>query len=132
MDACFKDQIAHNRRDPVFGRRQKVVPLDDVAAARENRNAINAAIKAAGFNYGTGNTEPTPPVYLRLAELQGKWNVIKADVDRTTWAMEMALRGWRIAETDEARARAVAIMTDLLEAKATPPTLWPEDVRHNL
>lgn len=71
----------------------------DGPEAQAQRDAANAEIRANGFNYGTGNTAPTPMIYYAVEAIKRQWDKVLLKASHNSWAMEMALRDWRRAET---------------------------------
>ncbi len=76
---------------------------------------MNANPRAVGFNYGIGwGDTPKPPIYkaaMQVAEHLGK---IAITASAEAWALEMALRDVRHAETDQAKAVAIARLTSAM------------------
>ena len=68
---------------------------------------VNPRLK--GFNYGIGwGPTPKPPIYDEARALALVLGELATKASSTAWALQMAIRCVRLAETDTEKARAVA------------------------
>lgn len=71
--------------------------------------------RANGFNYGVGwGSTPKPPIYHEAQELALIFNRAANTASRKAWALEMAIRTVRLAETDKEKEAAVLSLTELM------------------
>lgn len=81
--------------------------------------------RQAGFNYGIGNRRPTPETYGRLDAIATGLRQAAMVASDKAWQADMALRAWRLAETD-AEADAALVRIENLIATHTGSQTWPE------
>jgi hypothetical protein len=71
--------------------------------------------RANGFNYGIGwGPSPKPPIYHKAQELALVFNRIANAAVRKAWALEMAIRTVRLAETETEKRCAIAALIELM------------------
>ena len=76
---------------------------------------MNVNPRAKGFNYGVGwGPEPKPPIYHEAQRLALVLNKIANVATRKAWALEMAIRTVRLAETETEKRCAVSALTELM------------------
>ena len=64
-----------------------------------------------GYNYGVGwGPTAKPPIYAEAQELALHLNRLANEATKTAWALEMAIRDVRLAETETEKRRAVAML----------------------
>ena len=69
---------------------------------------MNVNQRANGFNYGVGwGPTAKPPIYEEAEELALHLNRLANEASRKAWALEMAIRDVRLAETDTDKKRSV-------------------------
>ena len=67
--------------------------------------------RANGFNYGVGwGPTAKPPIYSEAQGLALQLNRAANEASRTAWALEMAIRNVRLAETDVEKKRSVTAL----------------------
>lgn len=67
--------------------------------------------RAAGFNYGVGwGPAPKPPVYLTAMAKCRELRKIANEASKAAWALEMACRNVRLAETAVDKTAAVQVL----------------------
>jgi hypothetical protein len=70
---------------------------------------MNINPRANGFNYGVGwGPTAKPPIYREAQVLALHLNRLAIETSRNAWALEMAIRNVRMAETDTEKKRSVA------------------------
>ena len=71
--------------------------------------------RANGFNYGTGwGRSPKPDIYAEAQQLALDLGEIAIQASKTAWALEMAIRNVRLAETDaEKRSEVLALKMEM-------------------
>lgn len=68
--------------------------------------------RARGFNYGVGwGPTAKPPIYYEAQAIALKLNAIANEASRKAWALEMAIRSVRLAETDLEKKQTVAALS---------------------
>ncbi|MDR6305226.1 hypothetical protein GGQ85_002946 [Nitrobacter vulgaris] len=76
---------------------------------------MNDNPRAKGFNYGIGwGSAPKPPIYDKARELALVFNKIANAAVKKAWALEMAIRTVRLAETETEKRCAVAALIELM------------------
>jgi hypothetical protein len=76
---------------------------------------MNVNPRANGFNYGVGwGPTPKPPIYSEAQELALIFNRAANIASRKAWALEMAIRTVRLAETPKEKECAVSALTELM------------------
>jgi hypothetical protein len=71
--------------------------------------------RANGFSYGIGwGPSPKPPIYHKAQELALVFNRIANAAVRKAWALEMAIRTVRLAETETEKRCAIAALIELM------------------
>jgi hypothetical protein len=69
---------------------------------------MNVNQQANGFNYGVGwGPTAKPPIYEEAQDLALHLNRLANEASRKAWALEMAIRDVRLAETDTDKKRSV-------------------------
>ena len=69
---------------------------------------MNVNQRANGFNYGVGwGPTAKPPIYEEAQDLALHLNRLANEASRNAWALEMAIRDVRLAETDTEKKRSV-------------------------
>ena len=69
---------------------------------------MNVDQRANGFNYGVGwGPTAKPPIYEEAQDLALHLNRLANEASRKAWALEMAIRDVRLAETDTDKKRSV-------------------------
>ena len=69
---------------------------------------MNVNQRANGFNYGVGwGPTAKPPIYEEAQDLALHLNRLANEASRKAWALEMAIRDVRLAETDTDKKRSV-------------------------
>jgi hypothetical protein len=68
--------------------------------------------RANGFNYGVGwGPTAKPPIYAEAQQLALHLNRIANEASRKAWALEMAIRSVRLAETDTEKKQSVTALS---------------------
>ena len=76
---------------------------------------MNVSPRAHGFNYGVGwGPTPKPPIYSEAQSLALIFNRAANIASRKAWALEMAIRAVRLAETPREKECAVSALTELM------------------
>ena len=71
--------------------------------------------RAKGFNYGIGwGSTPKPPIYHKAQELALVFNRIANAATKKAWALEMAIRTVRLAETETEKRCAISALIELM------------------
>jgi hypothetical protein len=71
--------------------------------------------RANGFNYGVGwGQTAKPPIYSEAQQLALVFNGAANIASRKAWALEMAVRTVRLAETPREKECAVSALTELM------------------
>jgi hypothetical protein len=80
--------------------------------------------RAKGFNYGIGwGPSPKPPIYYKAQELALVFNRIASAAVNKAWALEMAIRTVRLAETETEKRCAIAALIELMLQYEQPPVM---------
>ena len=81
--------------------------------------------RANDFNYGVGwGPTPKPPIYREAQELARIFGRAANIASRKAWALEMAIRTVRLAETPKEKECAVSALTELMLEKDRPMLCW--------
>jgi hypothetical protein len=68
--------------------------------------------RASGFNYGVGwGPTAKPPIYAEAQEFALQLNRAANEASRTAWALEVAIRNVRLAETDTEKKQSVTALS---------------------
>lgn len=71
--------------------------------------------RANGFNYGVGwGPTPKPPIYHEAQELARIFGRAANAASRKAWALEMAIRTVRLAETPTEKECSISALTELM------------------
>jgi hypothetical protein len=72
---------------------------------------MNVNPRALGFNYGAGwGPTAKPPIYAEAQAVALQLNSIANAASRKAWALEMAIRNVRLAETDTEKKQSVTAL----------------------
>jgi hypothetical protein len=72
---------------------------------------MNANPRANGFSYGVGwGPTAKPPIYIKAQELAAILDREANEASRRAWALQMAIREVRLAETDTEKKHAVTVL----------------------
>lgn len=106
-------------------------PSDKIAAAIGVNDTVKIEIephqfvseqRKAGFNYGTGwGPSQKPPIYFEAVQLSNVLREAAHDATAISWAMEMAIRDVRHAETEKEKRAAVKALSLAVEKVLAHP-----------